>query len=220
MRRSLVILNVVFYLICLVLFAVIVGLGYRGFEGIDTPRGMTGCFCTIGSWLVFMSCVPGKCVDGTVNRTKNVSLTLLLGLLFQIWIFGLALYRVAAYSKSTRRSLPEVLRLLLKDSISWFFMYVPKDYFGSRRLTTTVLCSVQNCGHDRVERRQPGRFANGLTHHCNSVRLLTSISSSTTDIMAYVLQPVPCRNNCLRLPDHHPNAKSGSRRRRLLYHDR
>ncbi|KAG8977637.1 hypothetical protein FRC05_000893 [Tulasnella sp. 425] len=102
MRRSLVIFNVVFYLICLVLFAVIVGLGYRGFDGIDTPRGMTGCFCTIGSWLVFMSCVPG--------------------LLFQIWIFGLALYRVAAYSKSTRRSLPEVLRLLLKDSISWFFI--------------------------------------------------------------------------------------------------
>lgn len=102
MKRSLVIFNVIFYLICLVLFAVTVGLGYHGFGGIDTPRGMTGCFCTIGSWLVFMSCVPG--------------------LLFEMWIFGLALYQVAAYSKATRRGLPGALRLLLKDSISWFFI--------------------------------------------------------------------------------------------------
>ncbi|KAG8993432.1 hypothetical protein FRB90_000696 [Tulasnella sp. 427] len=44
------------------------------------------------------------------------------GLLFEMWLFGLAVYRVAAFSKATRRGLPDVLCLLLKDSISWFFI--------------------------------------------------------------------------------------------------
>lgn len=105
MNRRIVILNLVFFSFCVLTTIIIVVIAFKTeLRTIPTPEHLTGCWSLLGNLLSIIA-VPG--------------------IIFELWLFGMVLFKVIMHSKEHGRlSRHNLVRLLLVDSMSWFAMYV------------------------------------------------------------------------------------------------
>lgn len=105
MNRTLVILNIVFFLMCSATTATLLSMAYKEqFGVIPTPAYLTGCWSELGN-LISASAIPG--------------------LIFELWLFCMVAYRVFAYTRKAEHwNRHGIVRLLVQDSMGWFFMCV------------------------------------------------------------------------------------------------
>ncbi|KIO21284.1 hypothetical protein M407DRAFT_29110, partial [Tulasnella calospora MUT 4182] len=129
MNRVLVIFNVVVFLLSVIASAVFAGLSISQFNVVPTPRFLTGCWTSIPDYN-FVAPVPGSFVptheqysDQKTSRADLKPLHLP-GLLFELWIFVLVLFRAFSFSRKEglKMSKLAVVQMLFKDSMWWFSM--------------------------------------------------------------------------------------------------
>lgn len=105
MSRKMVIFNLVFFILCILSTAVIIAIAFKtGLKAIPTPEYLTGCWSLLGG-LISLMAVPG--------------------LIFELWLFGMVVFKVVQFSHELGRgSRYNLVRILLMDSMSWFVMCV------------------------------------------------------------------------------------------------
>ncbi|KAG8976486.1 hypothetical protein FRC05_003729 [Tulasnella sp. 425] len=102
MDYRLLVANIVLFSFGAASTAVIIGFCLSGFRVVATPRYLTGCWVTAGS-SIFMALIPA--------------------LAFELWLFVLVLIKLYQHIKEVGgMSQKTVTRILLKDSINWFFI--------------------------------------------------------------------------------------------------
>ncbi|KAG8947636.1 hypothetical protein FRC04_010570 [Tulasnella sp. 424] len=103
MNRTLVIFNVVVFLISVIASTVFAAFSISQYNIVPTPRFLTGCWVSIPDYN-FVAPVPG--------------------LLFEFWVFALVLFRAISFSKKDGLKISKlgVVQMLFKDSMWWFFM--------------------------------------------------------------------------------------------------
>lgn len=125
MNRRLVIFNVILFCLCAATSAVLLGLAYSNFKAVDTPKYLYGCWSLVGSF-VALSHFPGESFPSLCFRRQPSTAYVdgsLIGLLFELWLCGLVVYRVISTSKSGRLwSRKSVVELVVSDCIGWFIM--------------------------------------------------------------------------------------------------
>ncbi|KIO24477.1 hypothetical protein M407DRAFT_26091 [Tulasnella calospora MUT 4182] len=102
LNRRLVTINVAFFCIAVASTAAIAGYSFSKFGVVATPRFITGCWATMPS-TIYMTTVPP--------------------LIFELWLFSLVVYKLIRYTREVGRPSKEsIIQLLVKDSMSWFFI--------------------------------------------------------------------------------------------------
>ncbi|KAG8882645.1 hypothetical protein FRB97_007991 [Tulasnella sp. 331] len=100
MNRRLVFVNVIFFVMCALSTAALLVLAYINFKAVDTPKYMKGCWSLLSSF---------------------VSLSQFPGLIFELWLFGLVVYRVISSAKAMGLwSRKDAVQLMIVDSLGWF----------------------------------------------------------------------------------------------------
>lgn len=101
MKRTLVFANVALFSFSVIAWTTLTVIAYGGFKAIPTPHFLTGCWSSLGAF-IFLSIIPG--------------------LLFELWLFVLVGYRMFLYSKSVGWNQSKILDLIMKDAVSWFLV--------------------------------------------------------------------------------------------------
>ncbi|KAG9045248.1 hypothetical protein FS837_006756 [Tulasnella sp. UAMH 9824] len=102
LNRRLVMINISFFCLAVASTAAIVGYSFSKFGVVATPRFITGCWATMPP-TVYMTTVPL--------------------LVFELWLFSLVVFKLIRYTREVGRlSRESILQLLVKDSMSWFFI--------------------------------------------------------------------------------------------------
>lgn len=103
MNRPLLIVTFTLFFLSLLCTVGTLVMAYKNSVGaVPTPPYLTGCWSNLGNW-IGMTAVPG--------------------LLFEVWLFAMVVYRMVTYSKKVGRwKQGSVIAMMIMDSVGWFFL--------------------------------------------------------------------------------------------------
>ncbi|KAG8899795.1 hypothetical protein FRB99_006448 [Tulasnella sp. 403] len=198
MNTTLVVVNIMFFLASIISWIVIILLAYGNFTAVATPRFLTGCWSLLTSF-VFLSAIPG--------------------IMLETWLFGLVAYRFISYSKAAGWNRQGIIRLVMKDSVSWFLVIQAMIIWnafslallplGLRALaippfrSAVIICGCRLVLHMRkaaAERDDDPRCASSSTASVHTVTIDQHCPSSDRDHRQAVSQLGP-RPSSMQLED-------------------